>query len=97
MYHEELHGGGMRRVTGFERSDVERLLDAPAFGGDDPAVFGAFDHDIGEFQIRDQPPGGQVGLYVPLQQLAAVGKRHVQPHGIFHRRVVQRQLPREQI
>ena len=58
VYHEELHGGGMRRVTGFERGDVERLLDAPAFGGDDPAVFGAFDHDIGEFQIRDQPPGG---------------------------------------
>ena len=95
VYHEELHGGGMRRVTGFERSDVERLLDAPAFGGDDPAVFGAFDHDIGEFQIRDQPPGGQVGLYVPLQQLAAVGKCHVHPHGIFHRRIVQRQLPRE--
>ncbi len=50
---------------------------------------------LGNFRSVTSPPGGQVGLYVPLQQLAAVGKRHVHPHGIFHRRVVQRQLPRE--
>ena len=95
VHQHELHSRSMRGIASLESGNVERFFDTPAFGRNHFTGRRTVDYDAGKLHVGDQPSGRQIGLQVPLQQLAAVGQRDVHPDRIFHRRVIECQLPRE--